>query len=139
MDRSTAKRAARFGLGGAALGAILFAMGIAGWLLALALGVDKDTSTTGMAVVAPLYIVVFALSGVTIGLLWRWRERVLGAILVGVAAVSVVIGGCTLLVLYIWFRTQPDRLDVSAFDIVLLAAVVIVSGTLLGLRLRRVA
>ncbi|NOY82643.1 MAG: hypothetical protein GXP31_16720 [Kiritimatiellaeota bacterium] len=132
------QRVMRFGLYGAAFGGILFAMGIAGWLCALALGVEEDSSATGMAFVAPFYIATFAIGGATTGLLWHWRRNVLGAILVGVAATSVVLGGCTLLAVYIITRTQPESLDVSAFAILALCMVAVVSGTLLGLRLRTI-
>ena len=136
MSESTIHRTARFGLYGAAIGVIMLAIGLVGWLCTLALGVEEDMSVTGMAFVVPLYVATFALGGGTVGLLWPWHKHVLGAILVGLAGTGVVLGGCVLLALLVVLCTQPERLDVSGFPILHVSMTAIVLGTLLGLRLR---
>jgi hypothetical protein len=136
MSEGRYHRAARFGAYGAAVGASLFLVGVVGWWCGLALGVETDSSTSGMAAVAVQYPVVFGLGGAVLGGWWESRRRLLGAIVLGMAATGVVLGGCLAIAVQLVRRLHPEITHVPVSVLSMLALATVFFGALFGVTLR---
>ena len=115
----------------------LFSIGIFAWLLALAFGVDKDASMDGMLWGALLYVLVFFVAGGVVGMLWELREKVIGAIIVGIAGTTVVLSGCFLMAIY-YIKQENEQNIVTTGSVLALIATCLIVGAIFGLIIKRI-
>jgi peptidoglycan/LPS O-acetylase OafA/YrhL len=80
-------------LQGSVLGFVLFAIGFLGWLFAILVGVEKDSSLRGISLM-PLYVLSFALGGGIFTLLRGESPKLYESVLAWVSAAIIVLLGC---------------------------------------------
>lgn len=89
---------------GSLLGLGLLAFGLLSWGIAILVGLEKDTSTSGISVV-PLYVLSFGLGGGAITLLRSDRHTRVESVVAWALAVTIVFVGCCTIALLI----ESDR------------------------------
>lgn len=116
--------------GGALIGVVLLAVGLARGLLALALGAHIATPTSSDLHFALAYVAAFAVAGAVTMAFWPLRKTLVGAYVLGYMGAGIV---CTAIALML---ARTDSTGSTTFDAVLTAIMTLVFGTAVGSGIR---
>ena len=91
-----------FGLVGVITGLMLLGVGTISWIIAILIGAEEYIPLGGKDfIIAISYVIIFTTAGCIVGFFWHLSTSLIGKILITLLAISVVLVGCLMIVMYI--------------------------------------